>query len=611
MTADVRRGASLVHSIDGTVWRMDLSNRKSDPDHPRPLLRRDWESLDGTWAFALDHDARLRRPEDVAFDREILVPFAPETPAGGVGDTGMYRACWYRRAFTPPPLAGGERLWVRFGAVDHEATVWVNGALVALHEGGSVPFGADVTEALRDGENDLVVRAFDDPLDLEKPRGKQDWRPHAHNIWYPRTSGIWQTVWLEVLPASALEALRLTPDLASWSFGVDARVDGPPRADLRVELTVRHRDRVLAEAAYAVDGGRARGRIALPDAGTTDDREELSWAPGNPVLFDVEARLTTPDGVLDEVSSYTAMRTVRVDRGRLLLNERPLQLRLVLDQGYWPETGLTPPDRTALERDVELTLALGFNGVRMHQKVEDERFLRIADERGLLVWGEMPSAYRFSTRATSRIVAEWQAVLERDAGHPCVIAWVPFNESWGVPDLPLVAAQRDLVRAVAHLTRAVDPTRPVVANDGWEVVGGDLVGIHDYAQDPATLAARLAPPPDELLERERPHGRALLLDGEARGERPVLLTEFGGIAYAAAEHQDDTWGYGRARSPEDLVDRYRELLAAVHGAGDLAGFCYTQLTDTYQEANGLLYADRTPKAPLEDLAAATRGEFPG
>ena len=351
-----------------------------------------------------------------------------------------------------------------------------------------------------------------------------------------------------------------------------------------------------------------RARIAPDDPGTTDDREALSWSPGNPVLFDADVRLTGPEGVVDRADGYTAMRSVRVDGGRVLLNERPIALRLVLDQGHWPETGLTPPDRAALERDVELTQALGFNGVRKHQKVEDARYLRVADERGLLVWDELPSAYRFTPLAARRLTEEWLAVVDRDAGHPCVIAWVPFNESWGVPDLPLVAAQRELVRALAHLTRALDPTRPVVSNDGWEVVGGDLVGVHDYEQDPARLAARLAQPLDDLLALERPNGRKLLLDAEGRAGRPVLLTEFGGIAYTAEALEDETWGYERARTPEDLLHRYRELLAAVHAAPALAGFCYTQLTDTYQEANGLLAADRTPKAPLEELAAATRGD---
>jgi beta-galactosidase/beta-glucuronidase len=238
--------------------------------------------------------------------------------------------------------------------------------------------------------------------------------------------------------------------------------------------------------------------------------------------------------------------------------------------------------------------------------VEDPRFLRVADERGLLVWGEMPAAYRFTRRSQRRITEEWLRVLERDAGHPCIVAWVPFNESWGVPDLPRSAAQRDLVRAIYHLTKALDPERPVIGNDGWEVVAGDVIGVHDYETDPARLRWRLGQPEEVLMRHERFYGHLVLLDDEGRANRPLLLTEFGGVAFTGTGEEQETWGYDRARSEGEFLRRYQELLAAVHGSG-VAGFCYTQLTDTYQEANGLLTAERAPKAPLDDLAAATVG----
>ena len=577
-------------------------------DHPRPLLRRDaWTSLNGAWAFALDPEARRRTPGDVAFDREIIVPFAPETPASGVGDTGLYRACWYRRAFRAPALGPGERLWLRFGAVDHQATVWVNGARVAHHEGGYTPFGADVTDVLApEGEQEVVVRAYDDPHDLEKPRGKQDWQLDPHIVWYPRTTGIWQTVWLEVVPESHVAAVRWRPDVPGWALELEAQVDGPPRDDLRLEVVLRAGEEVLVDDAWAVRQGGVRRRVALDDPGIRSERRRLLWAPEHPTLLDAELRLVAPEGVLDAVRSYTALRSVRLEGGRVLLNERPIELRLVLDQGYWPATGATPPDVAALERDVELAQALGFNGVRKHQKVEDPRFLRVADERGLLVFGEMPSAYSFSRRSARRITAEWLDAVERDLSHPCIVAWVPFNESWGVPGLAQSAAQRDLVRALYHATKALDPDRPVIGNDGWEVVAGDFLGVHDYEKDPRRLRERLIQPEDDLLARERFYGHLVLLGGDGRRGRPLLLTEFGGIAYTGPSDEEETWGYDRVRSAEELLRRYRELLAAVHRSG-LAGFCYTQLTDTYQEANGLLTAAREPKAPLAELAAATVG----
>ncbi len=535
------------------------------------------------------------------------MPFAPETPASGLALQGFFRACWYRRRVDAQP-GPGKRLLLHLGAVDHRASVWAGGVLVARHEGGYTPFSADVTDSIdADGGLTIVVRAEDDPHDLEQPRGKQDWLAEPHGIWYPRTTGIWQTVWLEEVPETRIERLRLAGDHQRFDVRLEAVITGPARDGLGLRVLLRHGERVLADDLYALTGGELRRRIELPDPGIDDARRALAWTPEQPVLLDAEVELVDAGGeVVDAVTSYTALRTVAVDGERFLLNGRPYPLRLVLDQGYWPESGLTAPDGDALRRDVELVLALGFNGVRKHQKVEDPRFLHLADRLGLLVWGEMPSAYRFGRQAVRRTTREWAEVLERDAGHPCIVAWVPLNESWGVPDLPGDPAQRAYARALYELTKALDPTRPVIGNDGWEAVATDLVGIHDYDADPDAIAARYAAGRDraELLASERPGRRVLTLDPEATAGKPLALTEFGGIAHGGGEQG---WGYSRASTADDFLARYEALLAAVHRLS-LAGFCYTQLTDCYQEVNGLLYADRTPKAPIEALARATRGQ---
>ena len=590
----------------------------ADPDrHPRPLLRRaGWASLDGAWDFAADAAGEIQSPDGVAWDATIRVPFAPESPASGVGAEGFLRRVWYRRRFDAPPPPAGGRVLLHFGAVDYHATVWVNGGRAAEHEGGYTPFAADVTDLLTgdggggDGGDEVVVRADDDPHDLAKPRGKQDWHERPHSIWYPRTTGIWQTVWLEPVPAVRVASLRWTPDLPRGEVRLDARVDGPEAHRHRLAVTLRHGDRVLCDdvCSVAADGGVRRAFPVAP-AGAEDFAHDLLWTPEHPRLIDADLRLLGPDGEdVDAVSSYTALRSAGVDGDRFLLNRRPRTLRLVLAQGYWADGGLTAPDDGALRRDVELIKSLGFDGVRMHQKVESPRFLYWADRLGLLVWGEMPSPYVFTAEAVRRTAAEWAEVVERDAGHPCVVAWVPVNESWGAPDLPTDPAQRSFVRALYELTKALDPTRPVIANDGWEMPAGDVVAVHDYDADPDRLARRYAGAGEELTARlsgERPGHRRLFLDGFDPRGRALMLTEFGGIAYS---ERGEDWGYSRAATPEEFAERYARLMDAVRSVPAFAGWCYTQFTDTYQEANGLVTMDRTPKADLDVLRRATAGE---
>jgi beta-galactosidase/beta-glucuronidase len=579
--------------------------------YPRPqLVRREWMPLNGTWDFALDPEGQWRLPSQVQWSGRIVVPFSPETEASGIGNTGFYRACWYRRTIEAPPAPAGERLMLHFGAVDHTATVWIDDLRVARHKGGYTPFAVDITDAIADdGRAVVVVRAEDDPFDLAKPRGKQDWQLEPHGIWYPRTTGIWQTVWMERVPETRIAHLRWTSNLHRWEIGIAAWVAGPRRDGLRLKVRLSAGDQLLSDDTYTVVAGEVHRRIALSDPGIDDFRNELLWIPERPTLIDAEIELWGARGeLLDAVRSYTALRTVDTEEGRVTLNNRPYYMRLVLDQGYWPATGLTPPDDAALRRDVELVKALGFNGVRKHQKVEDPRFLYWADRLGLLVWEEMPSAYRFTHHSVLGLVNEWMDIVERDYSHPCVVAWVPLNESWGVPDVSAVAAQRHYVEALYHLTKTLDATRPVAGNDGGEVVATDIIGIHDYDSDPARLVRRHMSEESspELLKHGMPWGR--LTPRAAEGPpQPIMLTEFGGIAYA--EDIEKTWGYSRCETVDDLALRYGELLAAVHSLPRLAGFCYTQFTDTYQEANGLLYADRTPKVPIAQLAAATRGQW--
>jgi hypothetical protein len=381
--------------------------------------------------------------------------------------------------------------------------------------------------------------------------------------------------------------------------------------DLRIGVRLGCGSRVLADDTYAVIGGEVHRRMSLSDPGIDDYRNELLWSPETPTLLEAEVRLMRGDQVIDTVRSYTALRSITVQREKILLNGRPYPLRLVLDQGYWDESLMTAPSERALREDVVLAKSMGFNGVRKHQKLEDPRYLYWADVLGLLVWDEMPSAYRFTGRSIKRLMREWTEAMERDMSHPCVVIWVPFNESWGVPELSTTPAPRDAVAAFYHLTRTLDPSRLVVGNDGWESSATDIIGIHDYDSDPDHMHVRYGPEvtPKEMVDSRWTAGRLLTLDGFPHRGQPICLTEFGGIAYipGAPEYGDKSWGYSRAGTEEDFERMVCGVIEAARTTGMFSGFCYTQFADTFQETNGLLRSDRTPKIPLERIAAAVRG----
>ena len=608
------------HMVAGSLHRrvhcsmaIPADDLQCDRAYPRPQLRRPrWQSLNGEWKFAIDQSGAHAEPDEVEWSHRILVPFSPEAPLSGIGNTGFFRAVWYTRQLERPSIPSGHRWLLHFGAVDYAATVWVDGRLAGSHEGGYTPFTIDLTPFVGSGSGSpvIVVRAADDPSDLEKPRGKQDWQLSPHSIWYPRTTGIWQTVWTEVVPPSFIKQVRWTPNLERWELGFDAFVSTAGRDRLRMRVHLHIGDLLVADDTFTVIAGEVHRRIALSDPGIDDYRNELLWSPETPTIIDAEIELWGDRGEqLDAIASYTALRSIAVQRDRFLLNGRPYQMRLVLDQGYWTDGGLTAPDDGALRRDVELAKAMGFNGARKHQMLADPRYLYWADRLGLLVWAEMPSAYRFTKSSVDRVTREWLEAIERDYSHPCVVAWVPFNESWGVPNLPESPSERHYVQALYHLTKTVDSTRPVIGNDGWESVATDIIGIHDYDSDPERIGKRYRA--DEILprlfRRERPGGRLLVLQEHVATDVPIVLSEFGGLSCSSEPH---TWGYTRCRTAEELAAHYERLLSVVRSLAVLSGFCYTQFADTYQETNGLLFADRTPKFPIDAIARATRGDRP-
>ncbi|MET1051688.1 MAG: sugar-binding domain-containing protein [Mycetocola sp.] len=584
---------------------------ENDGHYPRPqLVRPNWRDLSGPWGFAFDDDNRGVRERwhlTPAFDASITVPFPPESSASGINDTGFHTAMWYHRVLTVDDLATaghaqGRRLMLRFGAVDYRAVVWVNGQRVGSHEGGHTPFSLDITDAVNpDGDSDVVVRVEDDPADVAQPRGKQDWREHPHVIWYHRTSGIWQPAWLESVPTLAVDWIHWRSDLSEARVYARIGLSTTPVGGASVDIELRHGETLLART--TVHAATAETEVVLSMAGQANGQayEELLWSPENPNLIDAVITVADGAGGSDVVSSYLGLRSATVDRRLFLLNDRPRYVRSVLSQGYWPESHLAAPSADALRDEVQLIKDLGFNATRVHQKFEDPRFLFWADRLGLMVWAEAPATFTFTPISAERTVREWLEVVRRDFSHPSIVTWVPLNESWGVQHIAHDDRMLHYARALVHLTKALDPTRPVVSNDGWEQADTDILAIHDYEGDGDVMRARYRDRAaiDELVAGVGPAGRRLVLSGDVT-DQPVMLTEFGGISFDV-HRTEDAWGYTDVASADEFAGRLRSLMAAIHDSTALAGYCYTQLTDTLQETNGLVGSDRVPKIPVEEL----------
>lgn len=563
------------------------------PEYPRPqFVRTEWLNLNGIWKFRVDdQDHGLGErwfARSATFDREILVPFAMESPLSGIGDRSFHSCVWYQRSFSIPEEWQNRKIRLNFGAVDYRATVWINGIVVAWHEGGHTPFSCEITRELQNGENLLTVRAEDPPTDRYIPRGKQHWEATPASIFYARTTGIWQTVWLEPVSSSYLDSVRITPAL-DGSVSFSAKI-AAPTSDQFVTVAIRRNARTLATAMSMSDGP-----TALISAHLSDPR---LWSPECPDLYDVQLELHGPEGLLDLVQSYFGFRSITTQDGKVLLNGSPIMLKMVLDQGYWPESNLTPPTDEAILADIRTTKLLGFNGVRKHQKVEDPRFLYWADREGLLVAAEMANAYLFNEDSVARMTREWIEVVGRDYNHPSIIIWTPVNESWGVPNLSDRRQQAHL-KSLYYLTKSLDDTRLVIDNDGWEHTDvTDLFAIHDYTRTGEEFERRF-----QQVKEGLPlpmFGKLYTAPGHRYNNSPVLLWEFGGIGYVLPEDQsevpENSWGYsGLEHSTQAALERMRGLFCAISRCPQISGVCYTQLYDVEQEVNGLMTYDRRMK----------------
>jgi beta-galactosidase/beta-glucuronidase len=576
------------------------------PEYPRPhFVRQDWANLNGEWEFAFDDaDAGLASGwhDGRALEGRIVVPFPYQSELSGIDDKSIHEVVWYARSFEVAGEWAGRDLLLHFGAVDYRTTVWVNGREVGHNRGGHVPFSFDVAPYVRPGANRVTLR-IEDRQDPHQPRGKQSATGLPQGIDYYCTTGVWQSVWLEPVPQVRVDALRITPVVDEGALDLQVYLHAPSTG-WRIEAEALDGAAVVAHASVETPYAAARLRLQIPDA--------KLWSPRSPHLYGLRVRLLEGDRVLDEVESYAGIREVALRDGKVFLNGEETYLAMVLDQGYWPESYLAAPSDEALRADVEWVLRLGFNGARKHQKIEDPRWLYWCDRLGLLVWSEMANARAWSPEAEEALLAEWERAVERDYNHPCVITWVPVNESMGFPGLEEShPGQYAFLERVVGRTRRLDPTRPVIDNDGWEHTDvTDICAIHDYTPTEEGLRARYrdtlagGPLPPTVWYRDKP----LFMRGSHHRGQPVMLTEVGGFLNEPVDvpegKRDKLYAfYDSVRSAEELLAKYEDLASGIASLRFLAGFCYTQLTDVEQEINGLLTYDRRPKVDPERVAA--------
>ncbi|WP_432179138.1 glycoside hydrolase family 2 protein [Streptomyces sp. NBC_00063] len=588
------------------------------PEYPRPgFVRDDWLTLNGTWQFAFDPgDSGLERGlVHSELPERITVPFCPESELSGIGDTDFHQAVWYRRTVQIPEAWRGRRPVLHFGAVDHDATVWVNGREVARHSGGFTSFSADLGGVVSAGDEAVVVVRARDFRHGPQARGKQSDQYANYSCHYTRTTGIWQSVWLEPVADTHLGRPRITPDLAGGCFHLELPLSGN-RACHRIRARLTDGQGTVVEASVAAHLDLAP-RLVLP----VPEERRRTWSPEDPHLYEIQLDVVSGSGaVVDSARCTAGLRSVTIEGKRILLNGKPVFQRLVLDQGWYPDGLMTAPDDAALVRDIELSLAAGFNGARLHQKVFEERFLHHADRLGYLVWGEFGDWGASSgplsgdnQQQTAGFAAQWLEAVERDYSHPSIIGWCPLNETrQQLHDRHTTLDEA--TRAMFLATKAADTSRPVLDASGYShrVAETDVYDSHCYEQDPEAFRELMAG-----LDKNAPFINPQDEPGDAewsvpyRGQ-PYFCSEFGGIwwnpeeaAAAGGEDRDASWGYGqRPRDEEEFHQRFAGLTGVLLHDPDMFGYCYTQLTDVFQEQNGVYRFDRSVKLDVGRVRAA-------
>lgn len=577
----------------GGIQKSEASNNQVPrPEYPRPqLVRSPWLNLNGIWSYTFDFGKSGKQRGFVTsqgFENKINVPFCPESPLSGVNFKDFIPAMWYHRSLTIPSDWKGKKILLHFGAVDYETEVFIDGKSIGKHYGGTSSFSFDITPFISVGKaHNLVVYVLDDLRSGLQTSGKQCPDFKSRGCHYTRTTGIWQTVWTEAVSEYGLKSCHIIPDLDRKLFSIQAQFH-TAHPDNNLQIRVIDGSRIISTAKASVSNGVV---CLLPI------RNPKTWSPEAPFLYDIVFEVTDSSSrILDRVQSYAGMRKIHIQGNRIFLNNKPYYLRLVLDQGFYPDGIWTAPSDGALRKDIELSMRAGFNGARLHQKVFEERFHYWADKLGYLTWGESSSwGIDLSSGAAARnFLTEWQEIIIRDRNHPSIIAWTPFNEAWGGGE-----ALKRLLADSYTLTHNLDPTRPVNDSSGGFHVATDLWTEHTYEQDPEKLNKMLMPSDHNPVWRRHPK-RSIEYNGQ-----PYLIDEYGGIKWIPSPdkvYADDSWGYGEdPRTLKEFYIRLERLTDVILSMSHICGFCYTQLTDIEQEQNGIYNYDRSEKFDMDRI----------
>lgn len=579
-----------------------MINHTDRLNYPRPqFVREDWIDLCGRWEFEFDQmniGIKEKWFKKHKFSLDIKVPFVYQSSLSGVESKETSNIVWYKRKITIHK-ENKQRLLLNFEAVDYDTKIWINGEFVGQHKGGFVPFTFDITDQSIEGENEIVVRVEDD-TSCSQPLGKQSWKDENFLCWYTRTTGIWQPVWIEIVPHYYIKELYITPNIDKALIEIEVSINTHETiGNLNTEVYFNNQ-LINASTSQVIDGEC----LVRLDVSSKNPNFRLEyWNPNTPNLYDIKFTYEDDQENKDVVQSYFGMRKIDSHNGKILLNNLEFYQKLILDQGYFGEGIMTPPTIDWLVDDVKKIKEFGFNGVRKHQKIEDNRFAYLCDYYGLVLWIEIPSAFSFSRRTKENIWHELTQIIKKHYNNPSVIVWTLFNESWGLNEIYDNKEQQNFVDAAYAYTKSQDSSRLIVGNDGWEHAKTDILTIHDYTQDHHLIKERYNNVDKRVNDVfSTTSGRKNYSNGYTYSGEPIMISEYGGVAFAQEEQLDGEWGYGkRLTSKEAVLERFKTLTLTIMDLEDVCGFCYTQLSDVEQEVNGLLDHEHNYKFPPEEI----------